>query len=73
MRADAETNDNFIEAVARQPAGKNAFPLPFGKSETRRLIDSVTVLGSAPSTSTDWELVQETLQWRADAKKNIRM
>jgi very-short-patch-repair endonuclease len=68
---DAETNEDFLEAVVRQRAGKSAFPLPFGKGEARRLIAAVTVLGSAPSTSTDWDLVQDTLSWRADAKKSI--
>ena len=69
--ADAETNGDFLEAVGRQRVGKSAFPLPFGKGEARKLIDAVTVLGSAPSTSTDWELVQEALLWRADAKRNV--
>jgi hypothetical protein len=43
----------------------------FGKGEARKLIAEVTVLGSAPSVPTDWDLVDETLLWRADAKKNI--
>jgi very-short-patch-repair endonuclease len=71
VSSDAETNEDFLEAVARQRAGKSAFPLPFGKGEARKLIAAVTVLGSVPSTPTDWDLVQETLLWRADAKKNI--
>jgi very-short-patch-repair endonuclease len=67
----AETNEDFLEAVARQRAGKSAFPLPFGKGEVRKLIAAVTVLGSAPSSATDWDLAEEALLWRADAKKNV--
>jgi very-short-patch-repair endonuclease/Cdc6-like AAA superfamily ATPase len=69
--SDAEANEDFLEAVARQRAGKSAFPLPFGKGEVRRMIAAVKVLGSAPSTAADWDLVQRTLLWRADTKKNI--
>jgi len=67
----AETNEDFLEAVARQRAGKSAFPLPFGKGEARKLVAAVTVLGSAASGATDWDLVEEALLWRADAKKNV--
>jgi very-short-patch-repair endonuclease len=68
---DAEANGDFLEAVARQRAGKSAFPLPFGKGEARKLISTVTVLGSAPTGAADWDLVHEVLAWRSDAKKNV--
>lgn len=68
---DAETNEDFLAAVIRQRAGKSTFALPFGKGEARKLLAAVTVLGSTPSTDTDWEQVQKTLSWRTDAKKNI--
>ena len=69
--SDAETNGDFLEAVARLCVGKSAFPLPFVKGEARRQIAAVTVLGTAPSASTDWDLVQETLLWRTDAKRTV--
>jgi very-short-patch-repair endonuclease len=66
---DAEANPDFLEAIQRLRTGKSAFSLPFGKGEARKLVAAVTVVGSAPTTSADWELVEEALQWRADAKK----
>jgi tetratricopeptide (TPR) repeat protein len=68
---EAEANDDFLEAVRRLGIGKSAFGLPFGKGEARKLITSVTVLGSAPGTSQDWALIQRVLDWRMDAKKSI--
>ena len=68
---DAETNEDFLEAVARLRTGKSAFALPFGKGEARRLIAMVTVLGSAPSSASDWDKVEQALAWRADAKKHV--
>ena len=71
LPAEAEANDDFLEAVRRLGIGKSAFGLPFGKGEARKLITSVTVLGSAPGTSHDWALIQRVLDWRMDAKKGI--
>ena len=71
LPAEAEANEDFLEAVKRLCDGKSAFGLPFGKGEARKLVASVTVLGSAPATSQDWALVQQLLDWRADAKKTI--
>jgi len=68
---DAEAHEDFLEAVRRQCHGKSAFGLPFGRGEARKLVAAVTVLGSAPTTAQDWGLVQEFLDWRADAKKSI--
>jgi len=65
----AESNSDFVDAVARLTAGKTAFALPFGKSEGRKLIAAVTVLGSTPSTESDWQFVQDTLDWRLSAKR----
>jgi very-short-patch-repair endonuclease len=71
LPTEAEANEDFLEAVKRLCAGKSAFGLPFGKGEARKLVASVTVLGSTPATSQDWALVQRLLDWRADAKKGI--
>ncbi|HEY5212052.1 MAG TPA: AAA domain-containing protein [Acidobacteriaceae bacterium] len=68
---EAEANEDFLEAIHRLRSGKSAFPLPFGKGEARKLLAAVTVVGSAPSTNGDWDLVVEMLQWRADAKKTV--
>ena len=68
---DAEANKDFLEAVSRLVDGKSAFSLPFGKSEARRLLAEVTVLGTAPVTPRDWEAVQALLDWREGAKKCV--
>ena len=67
--ADAELNEDLTDALTRLVGGKSAFALPFGKSEARKLIAAVTVTGAAPSSKGDWELVQETLTWRTEARK----
>jgi very-short-patch-repair endonuclease len=66
---NAELNPDFREALPRLVAGKRAFALPFVKGETRKLISSVTVLGSAPDGSDSWALVEEAIAWRRDSKK----
>ena len=65
---DAELNEDFKDAIARLVDGKRAFQLPFGKSDARKLIAEVTVLGSAPKSKEDWVLAQSTLQWRTQAR-----
>ena len=67
--ADTELNEDFTEALARLVAGKSAFALPFGKGDARKLIAAVTVTGATPSSKGDWELVQETLAWRTEARR----
>ena len=71
LPAEAGMNEDFLEAVRRMRDGKSAFRLPFGKGEARQLVASVTVLGSAPGTAQNWALVQDLLDWRAEAKKSI--
>ena len=68
---NAELNSDFREAVTRQIAGKSAFGLPFRKGEARKLIAGVTVLGAPPEGKDDWELVQESVDWRALSKRSI--
>jgi len=71
LPVEAEANEDFLEAVRRLRAGKSAFGFPFGKGEARKLVGSVTVLGAVPGTSQDWSLVQQLVEWRAEAKKSI--
>jgi very-short-patch-repair endonuclease len=66
---DAERNPDFLDALARLVAGRSAFALPFGKSEARKLVAGVTVLGSTPREGDDWALAEEAVSWRKDAKK----
>ena len=67
--ADAELNEDFTFALTRLVGGKSAFALPFGKGDARKLIAAVTVTGAAPTSRADWELVQQTLAWRTEARK----
>lgn len=67
--ADAELNEDVADALSRLVAGKSAFALPFGKSEARKLVASMTVTGVAPTAKPDWELVQELMDWRVEARK----
>ena len=68
---DAELNDDVADALARLLAGKTAFALPFGRGDARKLIAAVTVTGAAPASKGDWELVQEALAWRIEARKEL--
>ena len=67
--ADAELNEDFIEAIGRLVAGKSAFTLPFGKGGARRLVAVVTLAGIAPKSKDDWQLLQGVLWWRHEARK----
>lgn len=67
--ADAELNEDVGDAVGRLVAGKSAFALPFGKGDARKLVAAVTVSGVAPAGKPEWEIVQELLAWRVEARK----
>ena len=69
--ADAELNKDLADALTRLVGGKSAFAFPFGNGDARKLIAAVTVTGAAPSSKGDWELVEETLAWRTDARKML--
>jgi len=69
--ADAERNEDFIEALERLVAGKSAFMMPFGKADARKLVAAVQVTGSAPESVEDWKAVKELLVWRAEARKAL--
>lgn len=67
----AERNADFLAALSRLAEGKSAFALPFGQTKARQLIDSVTVLGSAPANTADWAAVQKMLQWRDSSHREV--
>lgn len=66
---DAELNEDLADAISRLVAGKTAFGLPFGKSDARKLLAAITLSGAAPASKHDWELVQELLAWRVEARR----
>lgn len=68
---DAESNEDFAEAVNRLIAGKSAFAFPFGKGEARKMIAAARVAGAAPNSPDEWRLVQETTGWRVNARRLI--
>lgn len=67
----AERNADFIEALTRLINGKSPFALPFGKGDARKLVSSVTVLGSAPAHKDVWSEVHACVQWRLDAHREV--
>ena len=67
--ADAELYEDFTEAIGRLVAGRSAFTLPFGKGDARRLVAAITIAGTLPKSKSDWEVVQEVLSWRNEARK----
>lgn len=68
---DAESNEDFAEAVNRLVAGKSAFAFPFGKGEARKMIAAVKVAGATPDSPDEWKLVQEVAGWRVNACRVI--
>ncbi len=66
---DSELNEDVTDALTRLVGGKSAFALPFGKRDARKLIAAATVSGAAPSSKSDWELVQWMLGWRTEVRK----
>lgn len=69
--ADAERNEDFVEALERLVAGKSAFMMPFGKGEARKLVAAVQVTGNAPESVEDWRTVKALLAWRVEARKAL--
>ena len=47
--------------------------MPFGKGDARKLVAATTVKGAAPSSRGEWELVLETLEWRARVRKVLSL
>jgi very-short-patch-repair endonuclease len=71
LPADAELDEDFNDALVRLLAGKSAFALPFGKSAARKLVETITVAGTKPKGAEDWQLVNEWVQWRLQARKAL--
>ena len=71
LQADVELDEDFTDAMVRLLAGKSAFALPFGKSAARKLVEAVTVAGAKPKGAEDWQLVNEWVQWRMQARKAL--
>lgn len=69
--ADAELNADFNVALDRLLEGRSAFGLPFGKGEARKLVNAVTMLGSAPGTRDEWDVVAQLVTWRAHVRQCI--
>jgi len=67
----AEKNADFLAALNRLVDGKRAFALPFGQTQARQLIESVTVLGSVPSDKVGWMAVQKLVQWRDSSHREV--
>jgi very-short-patch-repair endonuclease len=66
----AELDAEFVPAVENLAQGRRAFGLiGFGKSEVRRLVESVRVSGQPPAEADDWRQVLDYLllqrKWRA--------
>lgn len=71
LPANVELDQEFNDAIARLLAGKSAFALPFGKSAARKLVEVVTVEGTKPDGAQGWQLVNEWVKWRLQARKAI--
>ena len=71
LPADAELDQDFNDAMARLLAGKSAFALPFGKTATRKLLEVVTVAGAKPEGPQGWQMVNEWVHWRLQARKAL--
>ncbi len=69
--ADAELNEDYLEAVSRLVENKSAFRFPFGKGAARQLISVTTVIGAAPTSAQAWSHVQDGLAWRAEVRKVV--
>ncbi len=68
LPSGAEDEEVFLDAVERLKDGKSAFALPLGKATARKMIASVSVLGSAPSGAEHWERVYEAVTWKISAR-----
>lgn len=67
----AEKHPDFLAALERLVNGKSAFALPFGRAAAREIVHSVTLLGSEPAGREGWVTVQELVQWRESAHKEV--
>lgn len=68
---DAENDKEFLQALARLTQGHRAFVLPFGNTAARRLIEGVTVIGTAPQVEAAWQMVSDMVNWRIKARQAL--
>lgn len=68
---DLDTNIEIVEAIANQVKGKKPFGLAglFGKSEQKRLLDSIVVVNSRPNSPSDWEHVLQFMQFQQKSRE----
>jgi very-short-patch-repair endonuclease len=66
--ASAELNADVKEALERLVAGKNAFALPFGKGDARKILAGISVAGITPQTREGWDDVRSAIAWRLEAR-----
>jgi very-short-patch-repair endonuclease len=66
-----ELNQEFSQTVDRLAAGENAFAKSFGKTHLRKLLEAVSVGGSAPRTKESWQFVALSLRWCIDARSTL--
>lgn len=67
---DFDTNPELVEAVTHLSQGKKPFGLAglFGKSEQKRLLDSVVVVSAKPAGVADWEHVLQLIKFRQKSR-----
>jgi len=65
-----DSNVELVEAVANQAQGKKPFGMAgfFGKTEQKRLLDSVIVVSAKPASMTDWEHVLRYIKFQQQSK-----
>lgn len=65
-----ESNLELIEAVSNQAQGKKPFGLAglFGKSEQKRILDSIAVISAKPASAADWAHVLHFIKFQQQCK-----
>jgi very-short-patch-repair endonuclease len=65
-----DANAELVEAVANQAQGKKPFGLAgmFGKTEQKRLLDAVAVVGAKPVSEADWEHVLGFIKFQQQSR-----
>jgi superfamily I DNA and/or RNA helicase/very-short-patch-repair endonuclease len=65
-----DSNGELVEAVANQAQGKKPFGLAgmFGKTEQKRLLDSVVVVSAKPASPADWEHVLNFIKFQQQSR-----
>lgn len=63
------THADALVGLSRLCEGKSMFPLPFGKSDARQLLNAILIEGSVPANVEDWQLVQKYVQLQGQIRK----